>query len=299
MFASVDLAGSTAFKQRQANNSARWAGTFRVFFKDFPSTLQNCFDNVQLKQHMKPTRPMRVWKFVGDEILFVTELERHEQAAFHAIAFLHALDTYTDELRCKPELQDLSLKGTLWGAGFPVTNVEVSPPLGDHISPLDYLGPEVDLGFRLTRLANNRRVPVSLDIAYFLSMIPSISPYSLFARAEEPELHKGLARAYPFIWLDRRNGEFDEEDIALQRRKPVHIDDLKRYVEFMYANRSSDFVKPFIASDPNENFSAVPDHMLQIRERLRDESRAVDAVADKAEPPTVQRGECEPPAPRA
>jgi hypothetical protein len=37
IFASVDVVGSTAFKQRSPENSGKWATTFKLFFDEFPT----------------------------------------------------------------------------------------------------------------------------------------------------------------------------------------------------------------------------------------------------------------------
>lgn len=266
MFASVDIIGSTSFKQRYSEDSGRWAGTFKLFFDEFPTTLRACFENVEGSPDGKPASPMRVWKFIGDEILFATELTRHEEVAHHMLAFKDAINEYSNQLKKKRDLS-LALKGTMWGAGFPVTNAEVTPILGDGTStPNDYLGPCIDQGFRLCAHADARRIPVSVDLAYMVARTGLASNVPLVFQCDEPKSHKGVSYLYPHICLDRLNEERSAEDKILNRREPVNLHDLQTYLEEIY--QKGTLFKPFIISDPSRNFNQPPDWMVETRDNM-------------------------------
>jgi hypothetical protein len=269
IFASVDVVGSTAFKQRSPENSGKWANTFKLFFDEFPTTLRACFDNMPVIADLKPAKPMSVWKFVGDEILFSAELESHEAAAHHVTAFRNAINEYTEQLRKKPELATLSLKGTIWGAGFPVSNAEVATELGEGKAVLrDYLGPCVDQGFRLCALADVRRIPLSVDIAYMLATTLFRDSSTLKLQCEEPKSHKGVPQSYPHIWLDRRpNGE-SQEDKILGRRPLLVPGDLRQYLDELYREGRPGLFKPFIVGDRSDLFNVVPPEMGATRRQL-------------------------------
>jgi len=212
---------------------------------------------------------MAVWKFVGDEILFSAQIERHEAVAFHAIAFRDAINEYTAQLKKKPEHAALSLKGTFWGAGFPVSNVEVAPKLGDGESaPRDYLGPCVDQGFRLCALADVRRIPISVDIAYMLATTTFHGQSPLKVQCEEPKPHKGVPLPYPHIWLDRLDGRESQEDKILERRPVMDPSRLKPYLEELFTEKRPGLFKPFLVNDPSGLFNTIPPEMAETWEKL-------------------------------
>ncbi|MDI9349260.1 MAG: hypothetical protein QM537_04575 [Candidatus Symbiobacter sp.] len=43
--------------------------------------------------------------------------------------------------------------------------------LNGSFSKIDFVGPSIDIGFRLTSLANERKVPISFEVAYILALI--------------------------------------------------------------------------------------------------------------------------------
>lgn len=92
LFISVDLAGSTAFKQMEDH----WVQVFESFFEDFPVELSSQYlnlDVMRLRGSGLPSTP-EVWKYSGDEILFVVELRRYEDATVHIHVLLAALAKY-------------------------------------------------------------------------------------------------------------------------------------------------------------------------------------------------------------
>lgn len=269
IFASVDVAGSTAFKQRSPEDSGRWAYIFKLFFDEFPTTLRACFEKLSSFADGKPSAPMSVWKFVGDEILFSAEIGRHEAVAYHVVAFRDAINEYSEQLRKKSELSALSLKGTIWGAGFPVTNAEVTTKLADGQGSLkDFLGPCVDQGFRLCALADPRRIPISVDIAYMLATTTFSSTSPIKLQCEEPKPHKGVPFAYPHIWIDRRNGKETAEDKLLGRRPLLDPGGIKDYLEELFAESRPGMFKPFLVEDPSGLFKNVPEAMNATRDKL-------------------------------
>ncbi len=297
IFASVDVAGSTAFKQRSPEDSGRWAYIFKLFFDEFPTTLRACFEKVGDIADGRPDKPMSVWKFVGDEILFSAELFRHEAAAYHSVAFIEAINEYTAQLKKKPELAALSLKGTIWGAGFPVSNVEVAPKLGDGQSaPQDYLGPCVDQGFRLCSLADARRIPLSVDIAYMLATTVFRTNAPMKVQCEEPKPHKGVPLSYPHIWLDRLHGKESEEDKILGRRTARDPSGIKPYLEDLFAEKRPGLFKPFLTGDPSNLFNKIPKDMQDTREKLL-QVTAEQTYSVKETAATAKPGKA-PPAPK-
>jgi hypothetical protein len=295
LFASVDIVGSTAFKQH-AGHSGEWAGVFRDFFREFPLALRTRFDGLTAAGRGFDAEPMSVWKFVGDEILFVAEIRRHEQVAVYASAFLGALEAYSAELKHKANLSRLGLKGTLWGAGFPVSNIEVEFPsvaAGGKVGPPDFLGPNVDHGFRLCGLADVRKVPISVDAAYMLAYVEEWT--DLRVGFEEARGHKGVPLPYPFIWLDRQRGQQSAEDRLLGRRAATSPHDLREWLEEVFAAEIPNLARPFLVGDPDGRFSGVPEGMEARRQELRNRSAEEGYLEDADVAATGTRPSSPPP----
>lgn len=273
IFASVDVVGSTQFKMRQPEDSGTWANVFRQFFDEFPTTLRSRYASLGSIAGGGEVVPMRVWKYIGDEILFVAELTRHEQVAFHVMAFKDALNEYALQFKKKPGQAGLALKGAIWGAGFPVSNAQVAPRRdGETHGVEDYLGPCVDQGFRLCSLADSRRVPLSVDIAYMLALIPLSTGHAFHVSCEEPKSHKGVPAPYPHIWLDRLDGKQTQEDLILHRKQTRKIGELRDYLDEVYAASRPGLFRPFIEGDPSPHFNVIPPNLSATRQRLIDDS---------------------------
>ncbi|MCE2564176.1 hypothetical protein [Komagataeibacter sp. FNDCF1] len=78
LFLSVDLTGSTAFKHKQ-QNTLKWIKAFQNFYGEFPKLLRNeyskvCSDGRQLVEDERENGYPKLWKTVGDEILFCCRL---------------------------------------------------------------------------------------------------------------------------------------------------------------------------------------------------------------------------------
>ncbi|NQV29121.1 MAG: hypothetical protein HQ518_32615 [Rhodopirellula sp.] len=161
LFCSADIVGSTAFKaQNSPSKRPEWASTFSEFFRFFPQAVDAAYERLPGGFH-KPSAAMQAWKFVGDEILFSVAIANHKEGASHVWAFKSAISSFP-ELQWKPKGIPLDLKATGWIAGFPVSNRKVEIPGSDGV---DYIGPSVDLGFRLAKFSTPRKFVVSGSLA--------------------------------------------------------------------------------------------------------------------------------------
>lgn len=229
-FFSADMANSTEFKNRHQGQYVN--GTFippkwpRYFSEVFSMVLRR-FDE-QMRDMRNPneatvlTRP-RLWKINGDELLFRELILPGDQGtkwlAQAVSAFINTIENVDEEM-----LPDgCGLRGCVWSAGFPIRNKQIrvaaqhSVPIirldseeganpdfdtglyyRDDEGLVDYLGPDMDLGFRLAAVTPPGRITCSLDIAYLLMQ-----------RHDSPSLHhvgwrvlKGIAGGapYPIFW---------------------------------------------------------------------------------------------------
>lgn len=200
LFVSIDAIGSTALKterlkDKDGGDVIYWASPLLDFLPEVSIIFLNKFiESVKYcptKQcphkctnsgsekwpHIKP------WKYVGDEVVLSSELRCRHQPHLLVNAALETLKelnkrSKTKENRSKPKASKngenthrtpLSFKGTAWTAGFPTANIEVDLPGENEEVVRDYLGPSIDLGFRLSKMANKNKLVISTSLAYFLN----------------------------------------------------------------------------------------------------------------------------------
>jgi hypothetical protein len=151
----------------------------------------------------------------------------------------------------------LDVKCAGWTAGFPVGNIVVErlQGLGE-----DYVGPGMDIGFRLVKAASPRRMLLSVELAWLLTL-PTVRSSRLFYVGAGLDL-KGVARgsSYPCIWLDNFDKPsrlppadklgLEEERLRGARPPCCRADDLHRFCGAWLQHMGPPFVTPFILEDP-------------------------------------------------
>jgi hypothetical protein len=226
LFLSVDVVGSTAFKQSgpwthqtqaisKESEGGNWLLFLTSFYKGFGNKLnKHLSDRITETGLVAPTstsqiQPPKLWKALGDELVFVALIEHEAHLPVILDAFRHALNEEIDRAKDGARPLPISFKGTAWTAGFPVCNAEIPMAPNDGnggdtsvVMDYDYAGPAIDIGFRLTSLATPKRLSISAEIAYMLATLSS--PISRFVHPVGPVEFKGVlgGRDYPAFWLD-------------------------------------------------------------------------------------------------
>lgn len=286
MFFSVDLSGATAYKAsiREYHpfelRDTIWSEAFSKFYTEFPKKFferyvvakTKAYDDYGLHQPV-------TWKYIGDEILFYSSVLCQRHLVDHIKRFHETLIEYNNDYLEKHD-QFLRCKGTSWLVGFPVNNriILIHENVGEKQQPLpriDFLGPSVDTGFRLTKFASPQKLALSFELAWMLADYYSSNPsdndsgWMRFYFDGKYEL-KGVnnSRPYPVFWLDmeykkKSNGKeslADFEDTWLQREHKTHCDpnDVVKYCEKFQGNELA-IIRPFISGDINGNFNRIPD----------------------------------------
>jgi hypothetical protein len=209
LFLGADIVGSTALKQTrtgahtaptdQAHKGPAWFSAIQGFYFEAAQAFLLDWERSRAKSedadHLYGEAP-RLWKTVGDEVLFVKELTDHRQIVITLHVWRRAVTRMKEFLKAEKSILDV--KSTCWTAGFPFRNREVvfdpSPSLdrgkvedyyresgrllneyyGKKKSKpkifIDYIGPSIDTGFRLSSYASGRKLIVSVDVAYLASM---------------------------------------------------------------------------------------------------------------------------------
>ena len=218
LFLSIDMVNSTEFK----NHEPLWPFVIHKFY-------------VCVVEDVKKVCPhWNVWKYIGDEVVFW----RHVQRTDNLAQLIH--DTHAALLRIMEKLDQIegknhihtrnliSAKATVWTAA---ADFVPSPMIGghrdqavthpnkiireDHIIGLDggqqahetvlfdFIGPEIDIGFRISKFAHRGVLLLSCGLAYLLlQQSRTTDQVGKHLKIVSYEQLKGVwgGRRYPIIW---------------------------------------------------------------------------------------------------
>ena len=169
LFMSVDIAESTRFKEKghALAEDPLWLVAFETFFKEVPLVLMGQVAKAFAKADDLPD--ISVWKMIGDEIVFRAQARSAQEALLITEAFYRTVVIYDARF---VERWPLRIRGCCWAVSFPGRNIEIKIPEMAGIGYIDYLGPDVDLGFRLVSQAGKGLVLLSLSLAEALAALP-------------------------------------------------------------------------------------------------------------------------------
>lgn len=142
LFLSVDIVGSTQFKQvlshkgrvsqkatgtDEARPGAPWLSPILEFYEQFSSIFHTIWKRSASDAQQRLTWPIgeppTIWKAVGDELIFTKQINDHREAYVCVAAWIET----TQEYRKRQHFltAGLDLKCAAWIAGFPINNAEV------------------------------------------------------------------------------------------------------------------------------------------------------------------------------
>lgn len=208
LFLSVDMVGSTQFKATAVSRGAGgWLEIFRSFFTNFPLMLagQLAFEFLDRDE----TPAVDVWKVLGDEVIFTAQPASAEELAGILRVLLQTMRLYEANNFDKLPLR---LKGTGWLADFTEHNIVLEIPelsSGDATPHLDFIGPDLDLGFRLSKFARPASLVLSLDLVELLLGAGNLSTIALYLVGREELKGVMFGRPYPIIWMHDAQAGFD------------------------------------------------------------------------------------------
>lgn len=315
LFLSVDLVGSTAFKARFGDSRENandpnpvWVAQIRHFYRDFPLILANKYEKQRLSTdrcERYVTFAPKVWKAIGDEIIFCCRLYRLEHLAVSISGFLRSLEEYG--LYLDKSGKHLDVKGSGWIASFPAPNVTVEvagrgqaenvarDQLDENYEAaadqdpinFDFLGKEIDSGFRTAKNASADRFTASLELAWLLAEASHLKVLNAAFWYHGRQTLKGVIkdRPYPIVTLDAERSDLRREvhlrERAVTRESaadPLHLRDFPR--SFMLDEEIDLPVLPRAGGELDE--AALP-------QSYRDFERAWKATAEE----TRNRGSAE------
>lgn len=166
MFLSADVVGSTAFKTSNvdADGQAAWLEAFETLFRELPLIFVGKLAEYFALEDDVPHSG--VWKVMGDEVVFAARPQTLPQAQLVAAAFSDAVQRYDARVATRWPLR---IRGCCWGAEIGRRNrvLEIPEMLGasEDRPYLDYLGPDIDIGFRLSGHSRPGEVILSPNLA--------------------------------------------------------------------------------------------------------------------------------------
>jgi hypothetical protein len=265
LFLSVDLTGSTAFKHK-SKDTLVWIKAFQNFYGQFPQILDKKFGEVcdsrgNINFSEKEAGRPKLWKTIGDEILFCCRLTSLCHLGACIDAFVEALKEFGEVAR---EF-DLNTKGNAWVASFPTPNCSIMPiqngvglstdalngksdlPTEDNEqevdadpSKFDFLGKGIDAGFRISKNSAIDTLTISPGLAILLAKAAEthlVTDFKKSIRFSEMQVFKGVADSnpYPVLTIDtsrdvRHEDLLTKQRVLLAQPSPPKSPDLADYL---------------------------------------------------------------------
>jgi hypothetical protein len=208
LFMSVDLEGSTSLKQKrsQKRGNEDWLKWIFAFIYQFtPDYFHPALSNLE---------PPLEWKILGDEIIYQIEITASGQTGDYLTALIKAIASWNSEqhtTRQSGQDANLLVKGAAWFAGFPVCNTL----LPRKKRQTDFVGPAIDLGFRLSKYSTPKQLAVSVDVLWRLWYEENPTELAAFylGRREMKGILDG--KGYPLFVLEVSSTAMDKKERAL------------------------------------------------------------------------------------
>lgn len=248
MFISVDIVNSTKYKNilsKSSEDVQPWLEFFSHFYKYFPQDLNDEIHKLSNKDEFTSVHgdKLKVWKLLGDEIVFYTELKDYRETHLYIIALKQTMKSFSKQYINE---KYLALKSSAWIAGFPVGNTEFKVE-----DKTDFLGPSIDIGFRLSKFATTEKIVISVDLALLL-LEKNIDGLKYFFDGYHVLKGVFLDREYPIISVDNR--------IDVKYNVMCHSDtnELKKLCKEYIGEEYNPLIRPFIEEDIGNEFKQKP-----------------------------------------
>ncbi|MDT8448320.1 MAG: hypothetical protein RRB13_15605 [bacterium] len=185
-FGYLDIDGATEYKYE--THRGHWKAAFLHFFEDFPDYLGDAQKTLFARLKHPQLQPLNFWKALGDGIVYTGEFATPNEAYAYSKAFYNASVHFNDYLFKR---SGLWVKAASWFATFPEVNLAIKTPAGE-----DYLGPDIDIGFRLAAHALSQRMLVAMDLAYELTFADFVDELDFYHVGWRKM--KGVAKDKPY-----------------------------------------------------------------------------------------------------
>lgn len=143
----------------------------------------------------------------GDELIYCIDVRNRKEVYDNLLAFFKTLRFFDKQYFKKGSY--IRLQGSAWTAGFPIRNRIMTPITSASEkckNTEDYMGPEIDIGFRIGKYTFAGIIVVSLELAYILLDTKFTLQTTERIRVIDTgwEVLKGVweGKRYPIFWLD-------------------------------------------------------------------------------------------------
>lgn len=271
LFLSVDLVGSTAFKNglRKKGQEQPWLQFFDSFYIDVPHILQK---HIGAENSYCP----KIWKTIGDEILFQCLIEDKDDSKKVILGLLDALKEYNESLILKD--LTLSVKAMAWLAGFPVINAIVKIGIENDAEVDDYIGPSIDVGFRIAKYSDSRNLIISVELALVLADTLSSKEEMRLGGifVEKEEILKGVFKGFPYPIISiKLQNEFERNRLKVFKSSKAQLVDVYEYCsEFIKLVKDPYIIViPYIYFDNQNHYNEIPDSHIEIIRELEEKAK--------------------------
>ena len=296
LFCSVDLIGSTAHKNTTVDAESmqrdgrkilvpNWVNSLSTFYESFSQIFLKHCNALHIDKKDRP----EFYKSIGDELVYQCQINCSEDAARVVKAFTCAVNEFNLN-----NADELGVKGACWIAGFPINNtiVDAAVYITEKREDVDYIGPSIDAGFRISKNADRMKVILSVDTVYLLAH--SAQTLITSFRYDGVEEYKGVLNkmSLPTIWIDTEFNKHPNliEEFDYEKRKSasrvIDRDQAVEICETVFKNTVGTWlVKPYLKDD--EKFQDMPevhkDIYRKIKEIIDSEDDRVRRVSTNAE----------------
>lgn len=274
----------------------KWFSVIQGFYietvQSFEKAWRDAANKTDTRKEIYYGEQPTLWKTIGDEILFRKIITDHHQVNNSIKCWISAINQI--RIYLKKQNSKLDVKCTAWIAEFPLQNKLVIGPSGDKLTliksddmesvgnligeyeknpknfsdvRIDFVGPSIDIGFRLAAKSTNRKFVISLDVAYLIAKTNrSIDEKLLHINYDGREYLKGVLGGveYPVFWIDMSNDKSSDkpEDILLGRPDTTW-EKIKKFCESFYDEKSNPSYRPFVITDPDFEFHTPPRNYIR------------------------------------
>jgi hypothetical protein len=137
----------------------------------------------------------------------------------------------------------------------------------------DFLGPSIDAGFRLATLATPRKMILSVEVAYLLASAKMPTSSEILKFFDWPKIYydgrrdlKGVlgGKPYPVFWIDLHGHDAHAalEDKLTQEKADLKNQDIENFCESLFSAHESVVLKPFIHSEPPDQYGGAPTNYI-------------------------------------
>jgi hypothetical protein len=192
LFFSLDLVGASKFKYSNPPLNEDIPGWPPIFIEFFQKAAERFRFHIResADQNGHEIYEVAFWKTLGDEVLFYSTQLSFQQSYWLARAFIATVSELHKDFQ-NDYFGKLGVKGVIWSAGFPIrnkriyldysnstsvyeggedTSIEASGVTPSPGSIVDFMGLEMDQGFRIATYAYPGRVVCSPDSCYLVAL---------------------------------------------------------------------------------------------------------------------------------